>query len=66
MLPTPLGVNMPGLSVDLPAMSVKDKEDIKWGIKNDVGLCLHTTHHQKLIPFHYLICFLTFHTDYSQ
>ena len=30
------GVNMPGLSVDLPAMSEKDKQDITWGIKNDV------------------------------
>lgn len=30
------GVNMPGLSVDLPAMSAKDMQDIKWGIKNDV------------------------------
>ena len=27
---------MPGLSVDLPAMSTKDMQDIKWGIKNDV------------------------------
>lgn len=27
---------MPGLSVDLPAMSAKDMQDIKWGIKNDV------------------------------
>ena len=34
---TLLGVNMPGLSVDLPAMSVKDKQDIKWGINNDVS-----------------------------
>ncbi|KAJ1385802.1 pyruvate kinase, partial [Ochromonadaceae sp. CCMP2298] len=30
------GVNMPGLVVQLPAMSLKDKEDIKWGITNDV------------------------------
>jgi pyruvate kinase len=30
------GVNMPGLKVDLPAMSEKDKEDIHWGIKNDI------------------------------
>jgi pyruvate kinase len=28
---------MPGLSVDLPAMSDKDKQDIKWGINNDVS-----------------------------
>lgn len=27
---------MPGLSVDLPAMSPKDREDIKWGVANDV------------------------------
>ena len=33
-----LGVNMPGLKVDLPAMSDKDMEDIHWGIKNDVSL----------------------------
>ena len=30
------GVNMPGLSVELPAMSEKDKEDIHWGVKNDI------------------------------
>ena len=30
------GVNMPGLSVELPAMSEKDREDIHWGIKNDI------------------------------
>jgi pyruvate kinase len=29
---------MPGLSVDLPAMSAKDMQDIKWGIKNDVTI----------------------------
>ena len=32
------GVNMPGLSVELPAMSEKDKEDIAWGIRNDVRM----------------------------
>jgi pyruvate kinase len=37
LLSTLIGVNMPGLSVDLPAMSVKDKQDIKWGINNDVS-----------------------------
>lgn len=30
------GVNLPGFIVDLPAMSDKDKEDIYWGIKNDI------------------------------
>jgi len=32
------GVNMPGLVVDLPAMSEKDKEDIRWGIANDIDM----------------------------
>lgn len=32
------GVNMPGLVVDLPAMSEKDKEDIRWGIVNDIDM----------------------------
>ena len=30
------GVNLPGVAVDLPAMCQKDKDDIKWGIENDV------------------------------
>jgi len=30
------GVNMPGTTVALPAMSDKDREDIRWGIKNDI------------------------------
>lgn len=30
------GVNLPNSKVLLPAMSDKDKEDIRWGIKNDV------------------------------
>lgn len=30
------GVNLPGEKVLLPAMSQKDKEDIKWGIENDI------------------------------
>eukprot|EP01041_Mallomonas_annulata_P005781 gene5781-11681_t len=30
------GVNMPGETVDLPAMCEKDMEDIKWGVMNDV------------------------------
>jgi pyruvate kinase len=30
------GVNLPGSKVQLPAMSAKDREDIAWGIKNDI------------------------------
>ena len=30
------GVNLPGLSVDLPALTDKDKKDIEYGVKNDV------------------------------
>ena len=30
------GVNLPGSKVDLPPMSEKDKEDIKYGIQNDM------------------------------
>jgi pyruvate kinase len=30
------GVNIPGESVELPAMSDKDRQDIAWGMKNDI------------------------------
>lgn len=30
------GVNMPGLIVDLPAISDKDRQDLRWGIKNSI------------------------------
>lgn len=32
------GVNMPGLVVDLPAMSKKDEEDIRWGLEHDIDM----------------------------
>ena len=38
---------MPGLSVDLPAMSAKDMQDIKWGIKNDVIIRQNRQYNQR-------------------
>ncbi len=32
------GVNMPKLCVELPAMSKKDEQDIRWGIENDIDI----------------------------
>lgn len=30
------GINIPGVRLSIPAMTEKDKEDIKWGLKNEV------------------------------
>ena len=30
------GVNLPGCLITLPAMSDKDREDIRWGVENDI------------------------------